>query len=762
MAFPVDLNSTALVTSTKNVILRNLKATKLVFSVVLLILVLWFVPIDDVASNFLEFDLHVLAYSLILVFLNVALSTVRLRVLLSRASTNAPFKVVHYININSQLAGYFFSTVGQMIARNAIGSLFLDGASRFAVLTLMEKMVTAAVLFGFGLIGALIVSRSIGIVPSSVAHIGIISLAISAALVGVYVLGTTHGQRRYLRRIPRLIVKAGLERIAAVALLMNLLMLAAYTLLGAALAPEIPLYLLVAVFALVRLGALFPISFAGWGVRELSAGIAFGVIGMDPAIGVAVAICIGGLSLLALVLHFLIVHRYSIPRLRADRTDAPKKLNLHIERMVALLCGLVVPVLIGVQLRIPTESHLLSINIADPFVLVGALTFLTIWLVQLRHQRIWRIEHFNIGIICFLVMVAYGWLRGQFGYGGNHWADFNRGLGALVLMCYLFCGAMLPALLSSRFIESAVRIIPITSSIFLILYIVFGGSLESETLELLAWHPHHFNGLIGNRNALAFVLVVMICVALGFGSGRQNGWDHICLGLLLFLTVATSSRTGVICAVVAIGFGVMLGRRTLKEIAWALAIFVIANSLVYGIEFVVQNDWIRQSSVFVGDQLIGSPLHASTDRWQSYILGLAMWRDQPFIGAGLGAFIETYSDFKPRPLTIHNTALWILAEMGIVGFILFLSLPLIILRHVFRHRRFTLGAADFSLLAVLITAALFSQTHEILYQRILWFVLGMLAANKLSLSGAPRHRREVSRIPGRPQAELAMHGRDGE
>lgn len=736
MAYPVNPEGIAKITWAKNVIHRNSKVAKLLFSVALLILVFSFVPIDAIVSNFSDFDLSLLASSLVLIFLNFALSTLRLGVLMSRADTDVSFKVVHYININSQLAAYFFSTVGQMIARNAIGALYVDSASRLALFTLLEKIVTAVVLLSLGLIGALIVSRSIGIIPSSTAHIGIISLAIMSALVGMYALGITQGQRRYLHQIKRLIVRAGLERIAVISLMMNLLMIAAYTLLGMALAPEIPIHFLAAVFALVRLGALFPISFAGWGVRELSAGIAFGVIGIDPAIGVAVAICIGGLSLLALSLHVLIVHRYSIPRLQPDSASVANKQNLHIERMVAVICALVMPVLMGVQLRIPTELHLLSVNVADPLALVGAVTFLTTWFLQLRQAQIWRIEHFHIGVICFLLMIAYGWLWGEVSFGGNHWAEFNRGLGALVLMCYLFCGAMISILLSPRFIASSVLIISITSLIFFVIYVLLSGHLERETLRLLAWHPLHFNGLIGNRNALAFVFLLMICVALGFGSGRQKISDHTLLGLLLFLTVATSSRTGVICALVIIGLGLILGRRTLKDIVWAFVVFLLANLITYGLESIVQHDWIIQGSVFVGDQLIANRLQPSEDRWQSYVFGLAMWQDHPFMGAGLGAFLEAYNDFKPKPLSIHNTALWILAEMGIIGFALFLALPLIILRHFVRNRDATLSAADFSLLAVLLSAALFSQTHEILYQRIFWFVLGMLTANKLSLANA--------------------------
>src|SRR5665213_3222273 len=59
-------------------------------------------------------------------------------------------------------------------------------------------------------------------------------------------------------------------------------------------------------------------------------------------------------------------------------------------------------------------------------------------------------------------------------------------------------------------------------------------------------------------------------------------------------------------------------------------------------------------------------------RLTSIVGGLQLFADHPMFGAGLGAFrdqmIFMYSN---QPLLIHSTAIWLLAEMGIVGFLIF-------------------------------------------------------------------------------------------
>ena len=56
---------------------------------------------------------------------------------------------------------------------------------------------------------------------------------------------------------------------------------------------------------LVMLAASLPISFAGWGIRELSAAAAFQAIGAPPEAGITLGVGIGLLSILGLLLNVI-------------------------------------------------------------------------------------------------------------------------------------------------------------------------------------------------------------------------------------------------------------------------------------------------------------------------------------------------------------------------------------------------------------------------------------------------------------------------
>jgi hypothetical protein len=67
------------------------------------------------------------------------------------------------------------------------------------------------------------------------------------------------------------------------------------------------------------------------------------------------------------------------------------------------------------------------------------------------------------------------------------------------------------------------------------------------------------------------------------------------------------------------------------------------------------------------------PTVSSTqERLVSIIGGLNLFWDHPVFGAGLGAFRnQMILTLDGLPLVIHSTAVWLLAELGIVGFLIF-------------------------------------------------------------------------------------------
>jgi O-antigen ligase len=113
-------------------------------------------------------------------------------------------------------------------------------------------------------------------------------------------------------------------------------------------------------------------------------------------------------------------------------------------------------------------------------------------------------------------------------------------------------------------------------------------------------------------------------------------------------------------------------------------------------------------------------------RIASAFKALEMWRGAPIIGEGLGSYrhaIEGQSDIAD---TIHNSFLWLLAETGLVGALLFLAFFGIVLYSLYRASRVPnadpLIAGVFGVLLVFAGASIGT---EIMYQRYFWFLMGL-------------------------------------
>ena len=106
-----------------------------------------------------------------------------------------------------------------------------------------------------------------------------------------------------------------------------------------------------------------------------------------------------------------------------------------------------------------------------------------------------------------------------------------------------------------------------------------------------------------------------------------------------------------------------------------------------------------------------------------------MFAECPLIGAGLGAFMAEQTRIA-KPLVIHSTAMWLLAETGLLGFLIFAAAGLQIAASEFRQND------QVSKVTILIgvTFVVMSTVHELLYQRIFWLFLGATLACPPSLS----------------------------
>lgn len=713
---------------------------KIALSFVFICLVFYFVPIDEIGSRLGQISpiTYVSAYFLIMGA--VLISSVRLQNLTKRLRLRIAFKDIHRINIYSQIFGMFaFHTIGQMAHRTVYSGKYTSRPQYFAFLTLIEKFVALSTLMALGFIGAYIITENISGNIFGSGSIAILIVILAASLILTYFLLLTEAQRNYISALIRQFFKLQIGRTALLSLIMHLFMLGAYIILAQDLLKETPISVLFGAFSIVMLGASIPISFAGWGLRELSSGFIFIYIGLDSEIGVVVALLIGLLSLAALISHGILIFlvsgkgEHSVP----DEKDNKGDKKFHFEKAMAFLGLLFLPLLIGVQVKIPTYQGLLTVNLADPLVIVIALSFAALWVKNYRHNAMWRIKGFSIALICFVALMLYGWLVGFINLGVTDWATYNRLFGLTLIFAYLLGGAFIVVVFKSQALKVIVHIIVATTLVILISFLLTSPMLSSDQMNELGWVTRQLNGLMGNRNALAFLLCLVFAISLAMPNITAGPNKNITLGLTLGLIILTLSRTGIACAA-----ALLLVSWVFKYTRWrnTLTTICIAGLMVLSAYLFLEfyPDLLKAMSGDLVSNKIGKVttkqfLAVHAERIASYSFGWQMWLENPIFGAGLGAFITEHTKGFIPPLTIHNTALWIAAEMGIIGLLLLAPLPISIVRHIKTKISEKLSWEDFALALVLGTFIVFSLVHEMLYQRGLWFVAGLLCARQFSI-----------------------------
>lgn len=244
---------------------------------------------------------------------------------------------------------------------------------------------------------------------------------------------------------------------------------------------------------------------------------------------------------------------------------------------------------------------------------------------------------------------------------------------------------------------------------------------------------------------------LLIPITFGLMTYTKSGKYNKLLMLLLAVVLVSASRGGMISMALIILVSTFLcwifKLLSVKRIV-GLALII---SIAYGISFMVP---------FLAELSKGSGIQASTqkvrsfsshinnfsegssvvDRNESRRVALEIWKDNKILGVGPGNFgpqaaIEL-NDSSLKSIIVNNEPLEILAESGIVGFIIILIFVLmlsrgLILNIIHDHNR----VLSIALLSMLLGFGLQYQTISTLYIMHIWFIiaLSIYAINKKNI-----------------------------
>jgi len=354
-------------------------------------------------------------------------------------------------------------------------------------------------------------------------------------------------------------------------------------------------------------------------------------------------------------------------------------------------------------------------------------------------------------IISFGILIIYGLIVAQINSGIGKSALMNKFIGYFILISYFLTGTYF----INKYDKSKIFYF-ICATIFSAIFIYFikfstMGYLSYQTKYYLVWYYEHFNSLLYNRNAFAFALL-MIFVLLCYINNKK--YFAILTSFILFLIFVSLSKTSLILISFFILILLFLRKITMKQILLILILFSVYTSL-HNFIFKDQNlqkynftilDNLKNKEVVVPPQMIARQINSIIIPRSDLInIGIEIWKEKPIFGHGLGNTIymvyEKYknktefpSTLEKTPISLHNTALWLICEMGLVGLIIFTFYPMrliysLILSRIKKREYF--NNQDLSFLSIIFLTILFSMVHDILYQRIFWIVLGIIISKSI-------------------------------
>ena len=653
---------------------------------------------DDVRA------LSIAALSAILIALlgNALAAVLRFKIIAGEIEHPIPFRrAVAAVSAGSLAGALFFQIVGQLTARGVIAG---RGGMPFAavvVITAYERVTAAIVSAVFALGGAFFIFGNVYLDRSAG---GADLIKIIGGLVAATAAGALMGYGRIAARAvtPLLTVHFARRCLAVIGLtlIVQIPVQAAYVIAAHTLSPQTSIADLLAASAIVMFAASIPISLAGWGMREMSAVVGLGAIGVPAHAALTAAVTIGIGSMLV----FGALAAISLPN--AGVSKRPKDVlarSVDYYRVLTWVLPIGAATLVLFQVYVPVQSGLLNVNLADPFAILGGVLF-ALTAIGLRRAPQWRVPYINLAVTAATLVLTISLFIGAYRFGWTTWAVVNRFFGWFVLLAYGATGAL---------IVEAAKTIGLRT-----ILLTFAGAAAAVagietalvTMKSLSFqfpgNPVAAEGFALNRNLFAFQLVMAITALVTFARGTAV--QIALLALIMTALFFAGSRSGWIAAIVVVAMSYYLRATNAREILSSIACACILCATTI---------------VDASAPPIVPNVSSTQERLVSIMGGLKLFWDHPVFGAGLGAFRnQMIPTAEGLPLVIHSTAVWLLAELGIVGFLVFSASFMYVF---FKDWKCAPGDQTSALIVLCLAGfAVMSGPGDMLYQRTFWLLIG--------------------------------------
>lgn len=244
-------------------------------------------------------------------------------------------------------------------------------------------------------------------------------------------------------------------------------------------------------------------------------------------------------------------------------------------------------------------------------------------------------------------------------------------------------------------------------------------------------------GFFGNPNAFGVFYALLFLAYFYYAQVKpvfSKRIHDVFLVVVFLCFILSSSRTAHLTFLTGV---IVLS--VFRSFSWRDVRVVLVGSVVYfaGVELV---EYISGTYYYTTNFALGSfnPMVdriGFSDRRTISQHALDLWREKPFFGVGLGSFIYAHEETTSL-LRIHNTVLWVLTEMGLVGVMFLIAFARLMAQRVAMIGDRSLRVVFYVLF---FGAAAASMGMEVSYQRYLWVFLGMAFAAGAQIRQSRQH-----------------------